>query len=122
MARRDRKLYKILSELDCELQMLGARGDWGVSTDPSFAAETLCCCLRFISKDERAPQNLLTHAARELLDTSIKRERANTPPHTAAAWATADDANFATFKKLVDSYEKEFRQPESDFDSAVVPQ
>lgn len=42
--------------------------------------------------------------------------------HTAAAWATADDANFATFKKLVDSYEKEFRQPESDFDSGVVPQ
>jgi hypothetical protein len=61
--RHLKTLYKILRELECELQTLGVRSDYGLPSEPSFAVETLTSAIQFMTKQPSAPTNLLRQTA-----------------------------------------------------------
>lgn len=108
-----KKLYRILWELDCELQNLGARGDYGIFATPEFAVETLTSCIQFISKQPKAHKNLLREAAQDLVDTEMHRTLPQViRSYTGTAWVAANDANTAQFKALVETYRGTFKFPE----------
>ena len=109
-----KRLYRILWELDCELQNLGARGDYGIFPTPEFAVETLTSCIQFISKQPKAHKNLLREAAQDLLDTEMRRTVPQmTRSYTGTAWVAANDANTVQFKALVETYRSAFKMPET---------
>jgi hypothetical protein len=106
------KLYKILRELDCELQMLGVRSDWGIDSMPDFAAETLTCCLALLATEPGASNDYLESAAQELLDTSINRETGGFNGFTTfAELDAADKANDVLFGKVLKDYRAGFQNP-----------
>jgi hypothetical protein len=51
---REAALYKALRDLECCLQELGERGDYGVPTEPNFAADTLFSALEYVSRQKGA--------------------------------------------------------------------
>jgi hypothetical protein len=109
---RLKKLYAILRKLDCELQELGVRSDWGVDPTPEFASETLTCCLALLATQPGAANDYLESAAQELLDTAIIRETAGfNGCATFAELAVADDANDILFIKLLKDYRAGFQNP-----------
>jgi hypothetical protein len=107
----DKKLANILMKLDGELQMRGVRGDWGYSDRPDFCAETLTCCLRYISRLDSAPKNLLVDCAQSLIECYLTREENGIGIHSISAIAEANDANDVIFKKLLEDYRKKMVRP-----------
>ena len=61
-----KKLYGILHKLECELQELGVRPDFGLPTDPEFAAETLADALKVIAGEADAAPDLLHRIAKNV--------------------------------------------------------
>jgi hypothetical protein len=107
-----RTLYKILHDLDCELQMLGVRSDWGIQHTPQFASETLICCLNFLAKQPDAG-DLLLSAAQGLIDTAIERELGDDGQRCFSMKALKDAANVndVTFARLLEEYRSKFQIP-----------
>lgn len=117
---RTAKLYKILQDLECELQMLGVCMDFGAPMEPAFAAETLTSCLCFLSKQKNAPQELLLSEARHLINVAIRRENPKEPGVvSAAAMGVADTQNRVSFRQLLDSYRAVFKTPEPEWKPAA---
>jgi hypothetical protein len=112
---RLKDLYAILQKLECELQTLGARPDFGVPMEPNFAAETLVSCLCLLSKQSGARSDYLLDAAQELLDVVVKREldREGKYPRTStfADLQDAQSANDLTFAAMFHEYQKKFQAP-----------
>jgi hypothetical protein len=118
-----RALYKILHDLDCELQMLGVRSDWGIQHTPQFASETLVCCLNFLSKQPDAGGDFLSDAAHSLLNMAVSSEKRDSqtddgqpfsldnPCFSMAESKKADDANTTVFLELLTEYRKRFQRP-----------
>jgi hypothetical protein len=107
-----KKLYGILRELDCELQELGVRSDWGVDPTPEFAAETLTCCLALLAAEPGASNDYLESAAQELIDTAVIRETSGfNGCVTFAELGEADKANDILFGKLLKDYRAGFQNP-----------
>lgn len=112
---RLKKLYAILRKLDCELQDLGVRSDWGIDPTPDFASETLTCCLTLLATQPGASKDYLESAAQELLDTAIIRETsADFRCVSFAELAVADDANDILFSKFLKEYRAEYQNPRVD--------
>jgi hypothetical protein len=109
----DKKLFSIIKSLDAELQLLGARGDWGWSNSAEFAAESLRACLYYISQLPDAPKGLLITTCRKVLDTAIRHEKRRGFVMVNAAEAEiATKKNAALFAELLDQYRKNFNLPE----------
>jgi hypothetical protein len=66
--RREAGLYKALQDLECRLQELGWRPDYGVPEEPNFAAETLFSALRCVSQQEGASKALILRRAERFAD------------------------------------------------------
>jgi hypothetical protein len=116
MRNKLRKLFTILRNLDCELQMLGARGDWGIQDTPEFAAETLVAAFSFLTRLKNAPATLLYDATEELLYLHVSR----TTPHSESTdWRDhfktlgqldeEEQRRDAAFRELVEAYRKAVR-------------
>jgi hypothetical protein len=106
------KLYAILRKLDCELQELGVRSDWGIDSTPDFASETLVCCLALLATQPGASNDYMESAAQELLDTAIIRETSDfNGCATFAELGVADEANSILFGKLLKDYSAGFQNP-----------
>jgi hypothetical protein len=106
------KLYGILRKMECELQMLGVRSDFGSPTEPGFAAETLTSCIQIITQQPNTPEGTLMLTVKDLLDTEMRRSIPHADTHTLAQWSAADEFNKASFQKLVEAYRAEFTMPE----------
>jgi hypothetical protein len=103
--RNQKKLFAILTELDCQLQLLGVRGDWGSSGEAYFAAETLVAGLLFISRLDDAPKNLLLSSAKDLVEIAERRMRRREPEIiTLAELVERAEHNATLFKKLFEQY------------------
>jgi hypothetical protein len=106
---RLKKLYSILRELDCELQMLGVRSDVGLFPNPVSARETIMCCLFLLSKESNAADGYLVRTARTLIDREIDRkvERPGDVCNLGDMHA-ACEANGVLFAELMATYRKGF--------------
>jgi hypothetical protein len=111
-AKKYKNLYKILHDLDCELQTLGLRSDWGISPTPQFASETLVCCFALLSQQPDAG-DLLLSAAQGLIDTAIERELGDDGQRCFSMKALKDAANVndVTFARLLEEYRSKFQRP-----------
>ena len=110
--KKHKNLYKILHDLDCELQTLGQRSDWGIFPTPQFASETLVCCLSFLAKQPDAG-DLLLSAAQGLIDTAIERELSDDGQRCFSMKALKDAANVndVAFARLLEEYRSKFQIP-----------
>ena len=106
------KLYGILRKMECELQMLGVRSDFGSPTEPGFAAETLTSCIQIITRQPDTPDGTLLLTVKDLLDTEMRRTIPHADSHTLAQWDAADKFNQESFRKLVEAYRSDYRKPE----------
>ena len=117
-----KKLYAILRELDCELQMLGARSDEGIFATPNFARHTLRAALVYLSRDSAASDDYLEDTAREILSVLARRKQKTEymQAHNitecggircASEMEKADTTNSALFAKLFREYVAGFQDP-----------
>lgn len=110
--KKDEKLFRILQDLECRLQELGVRPDFGIPHEPSFATETLVSCLEYVANLKDAREGLLQEAAQDLLDASITREKGERSVCvTMTESHTAHVANTQSFMKLVNEYRALFQRP-----------
>jgi hypothetical protein len=73
----DKEFYRILRELECRLQELGVRSDFGVPTEPTFAVETLCSAIHYVTSLENAKDGLLLEVSHDmyLVDKERREKR-----------------------------------------------
>jgi hypothetical protein len=71
----DRQFYRLLQDLECRLQELGERSDFGVPAEPTFAVETLTSAIMYVASLEDAKEGLLLEVAHDLIECDKERRR-----------------------------------------------
>lgn len=74
----DKKFFRILQDLECRLQEITRRGDYGVPHDPGFAVDTLAAAIVYVTGLKGAEEGLLQETIQDLIgfDTKRKSEKA----------------------------------------------
>jgi hypothetical protein len=70
----DKEFYRILRDLECRLQELGERPDYGVPAEPAFATDTLLSAILYVTSLEDAKEGLLLGAGHDLIECDARRK------------------------------------------------
>jgi hypothetical protein len=69
----DEDFYRILQDLECCLQELGERPDYGVPAEPTFAVEALTSAILYVTSLEDAKEGLLLEVAQAMIACDKER-------------------------------------------------